>query len=201
MSSRIRVTGAVLAVVALAACNTTVRGTGTQSGVPTGGPPPGPTSESSQPAPSGDPDVTPPPEAAVFEIGETGTVTDESGNPLADITVADAVQTADPPDEFSDPPTNGTFLSATVTVDNIGGDVFTVAPFDFMVRYPGGTRVEYGEGSAGVFGYDNLLDVSEVDAGATITGVIAFDVDPEVAGKQIVYADLSGRVLGAWNVP
>jgi len=201
MASRVQTASLVLALLALTGCNTTLRGTGAQSGVPTGGPPAASAGESSETSPSGGPDTTAPPEAAVFEIGETGTVTDESGNPLADITVAEAVESAEPPDEFSDPPVNGSFLSVTVTIANIGDALFTVAPFDFLVRYPGGTQVEYGDGSAGVFGYDDLLDSVELESGGTITGVVAFDVDPEVDGQQVVYSDLSGRVLGAWNVP
>lgn len=201
MSSRVLAAGLVLALLFLGGCSTALRGTGTLSGVPSGGPSPAATSESGTPETSGGPDATTPPEAAVFEIGETGTVTDEAGNPLADITVANAVAAAEPPDEFSDPPTNGTFLSATVTIANISEGVFAVAPFDFFVRYPGGTIVQYGDGSSGVFGYDNLLDSVELAAGETITGVVVFDVDPGVDGKQIAYSDLSGRVLGAWNVP
>lgn len=201
MSSRILVAALILALMAVAGCNTTLRGTGAQSGVPTGGPSAAPTSASDEPLPSGTPDVTTTPAAAVFEMGETGTVTDESGNPLADITVADSVETAAPPDEFSEPPAKGTFLSATVTVANIGDDIFTIAPFDFLVQYADATQVQYGDGSTGVFGYDNLLETVDLDAGETITGVIVFDVDPEATAKQIVYSDLSGRVLGAWNVP
>lgn len=202
MSSRARSAGTVLALLALVGCNTTVSGSGAQFGVPTGGPAPVPTT--SQPADataSGSPDATPLPEVTILEMGQTGTVTDEAGNPLADITVANSVQTADPPDEFSEPPMNGSFLSATVTVANIGDGLFTVAPFDFLVRYPGGTRVQFGDGSAGVFGYDDLLDLVDLDAGETVTGTIAFDVDSAVDGKQIVYSDLSGQVLGAWTVP
>lgn len=201
MSSRVLAAGFVLALSFVGGCNTTLDGTGALSGVPTGGPSPTPTGESGAPQSSGAPDGTTPPEAAVFEIGETGTVTDEEGDPLADITVADAVASAQPPDEFSDPPVNGTFLSATVTIDNIGDGVFAVAPFDFLVRYPDDTSVQYGEGSSGVFGYDGLLESVGLAAGETITGLVVFDVDPAIAGKQIVYSDLSGRVLGAWNVP
>ncbi|MBA2552464.1 MAG: DUF4352 domain-containing protein [Geodermatophilaceae bacterium] len=211
MSSRVLAGAIVLALLAVAGCNTTVAGSGTLSGVPPGGPStatvtsgsgePAPTSGSGEPAPTTDPDETSPPPAAVFELGETGTVTDQSGNPLADITVSAAVETAQPPDEFSDPPENGTFLSATVTIANLGEDVFTAAPFDFLVRYPDGTQATYGEGSSGVFGYDNLLELVDLNAGETATGVVVFDVDPAVNGRQIVYSDLSGRVLGAWNVP
>lgn len=202
MSSRVMAAAAVLALLTVAGCNTAVTGSGALSGVPPGGPSTEPpTGGSSGPAPTSGPGETSPPPAAVFEIGETGTVTDQSGNPLADITVAAAVQTTSPPDEFSDPPANGAFLSATVTIANIGAGVFTAAPFDFLVRYPDGTQVEYGEGSSGVFGYDNLLEIVELNAGETATGIVAFDVDPAVTGQQIVYSDLSGRVLGAWNLP
>lgn len=201
MSARILTAALVLALVVLAGCGTSLRGSGTLSGVPTGGPSPAPTNESGEPTPSDGPQETLPPDVAVFEMGETGTVTDESGTPLADITVANSTQTAAPPDEFSDPPTNGTFLSVTVTVANIGDEVFAVAPLDFQVHYADGTRVAYGEGSSGVFGYDNVLDYAELDAAQTVTGVIAFDVDPAAGGKQILYTDLAGRVLGAWNVP
>lgn len=222
-SGRVLAGTVLLALLGVTGCNTVVGGTGTLSGVPEGGPsplptlsppatdsgPPASTSGPGQPTPTGgpgepgpssEPGQTPPP-AAIFELGETGTVTDESGLPLADITVADARKTPQPPDEFSDPPANGAFLSVTVTIENLGDTPFTVAPFDFMVLYPDGTRVAYGEGSTGVFGYDNLLDLDELGPGETATGLVVFDVDPAVAGTQIVYSDLSGRVLGAWNVP
>ena len=201
MSSRVLAVAVVVAALFLTGCNTTVRGSGALSGVPSGGPSPAPSTPSRAPESSASPDATPAPEVAVFEMGETGTVTDEMGNPLADITVADAVQTPDPPDTFSDPPAAGTFLSVTVTVATFGEDVFTVAPLDFLVRYPDETMIQYGEGSTGAFGYDNLLNLTDVEPGETITGVVVFDVDPAVSGKQVVYSDLAGRVLGAWNVP
>ncbi len=200
MSARLLTAALALGVAVLAGCNTSLPGTGALSGVPTGGPP-APTSGSGTPTPSGGPQEPLPPEVAVFDIGETGTVTDELGNPLADITLADAAQTAQPPDEFSDPPENGTFLSVTVTVANIGGEVFTVAPLDFVVHYADGTRVEYGAGSSGVFGYDDMLESNDLEPAQTVSGVVAFDVDPAAAGKQILYTGLAGRVLGAWNVP
>lgn len=199
MSSRVLAAWLVLVLVTLTGCNTMVDGAGALSGVPTEGPPPASTSETGEPESSGNPDPEPP--AAIFDIGETGTATDESGSPLADITVAEAMETAEPPDEFSDPPANGTFLSVTVTIANIGDEVFAVAPFDFLVRYPDGDMVRYGDGSSGVFGYDDPLDVVDLAPGETITGTVVFDVDPDVDGQQIVYSDLSGRVLGAWNVP
>ena len=191
---------ALLAVLVLPACNTVVSGNGALSGVPTGGP-------TMTGAADGDGTTSPPadgtgaePEVSVFQLGMTGTVTDEVGQPLADITVAEATETTDPPDEFSDPP-QGTFLSATVTVVNIGTEVFSVAPFDFLVRYPDGSRIEYGDGSSGVFGYDDILDTADLNPGETLTGTVVFDVDPDVDGQQIVYTDLDGRALGAWMVP
>ncbi len=198
MMRRARLVVAGVALLTVAGCNTVVTGSGAQSGVPTGGPPVM-TSE----APTSDP--VPPtsslPEPAVFQMGETGTVTDDQGLPLADITVADAVLSPDAPDEFSEPAQRGGFLSATVTVANLGVDTFTVAPFDFLVRYPGGTRVEYGDGSPGVFGFDDPLESVDVAPGESASGVIAFDVDLTVTGQQIVYTDLDDRILGAWVVP
>ena len=195
MRSRIAVAGVLLGVLAMSACNTVVTGSGALTGTPTGGPRP--------PATSGAQSSTPPtdgPAASVFQLGQTGTVTDENGAPLVDITVADVVKTSDPPDEFSDPP-QGVFLSATVTVTNIGEKVFSVAPFDFVVGYPDDSRIRYGDGSKGAFGYDNILPTTNVGPGETLVGEVVFDVDPDVAGARILYLDLSGRALGAWMVP
>lgn len=198
MVRRARLVAAAMVLLALAGCNTMVTGNGAQSGVPTGGPP---VVTSEEPTSGGPSPTTTLPEPAIFQMGETGTVTDDQGLPLADITVADAVLSPDAPDEFSEPAQRGGFLSATVTVLNLGVDTFTIAPFDFLVRYPGGTRVEYGDGSPGVFGFDDPLESVNVEPGESATGVVAFDVDLEIIGQQIVYTDLDGRILGAWVVP
>ncbi|MGI8532952.1 MAG: DUF4352 domain-containing protein [Geodermatophilaceae bacterium] len=195
MRSRIAVAGVLLGVLAVSACNTVVAGSGVLTGTPAGGPSPAATSGAQSSTPPTDA-----PTASAFQLGQTGTVTDENGAPLADITVADAVQTTDPPDEFSDPP-QGVFLSATVTLTNIGEKVFSVAPFDFVVGFPDGSRIQYGDGSKGAFGYDNILPTTDLGPGETLVGEVVFDVDPDVAGPQILYLDLSGRALGAWMVP
>lgn len=189
----------LLAVLAITGCNTVVTGRGAQSGVPTGGPSPATaTATTTSSAPSGD---DPGAEPAVFELGDTGTVSDSTGAPLADVTVSAAALSMTPPDEFSDPPDNGAFLAATVTIDNIGDSTFPVAPLDFEVRYPDGTQIRYGTGSTGVFGFDEPLGVFDLAAGDAVTGVVAFDVDPALTGARIAYLDLSGRVLGVWLVP
>lgn len=189
-------TAALLAVLLVTGCDTVVTGRGAQLGVPTGGPPPSSTST----APS-EPTSDPVPEPAVFQLGETGTVTDATGVPLADVTVLNAVLSTTPPDEFSEPPRNGGFLAVTVTITNLGEATFPVAPLDFEVRYPGGTRIGYGTGSPGVFGFDEPLGVLDLAARGSVTGVVAFDVDPSVSGQVIAYLDLTGRVLGTWLVP
>jgi len=189
----------LLAVLAITGCNTVVTGRGAQSGVPTGGPSPATaTATTTSSAPSGD---DPGAEPAVFELGDTGTVSDSTGAPLADVTVSAAALSMTPPDEFSDPPDNGAFLAATVTIENIGDSTFPVAPLDFEVRYPDGTQIRYGTGSTGVFGFDEPLGVFDLAAGDAVTGVVAFDVDPALTGARIAYLDLSGRVLGVWLVP
>lgn len=189
---------ALAAVLVISACNIEVTGRGAQSGVPTGGPPV-PTTEAS--ATGSAPDPTDEVEPAVFRLGDTGTVTDAEGEPLADVTVTAAELTLVPPDEFSDPPVNGGFLAATVTIVNLGESAFAVAPLDFEVRYPTGTRIAYGTGSTGVFGFDDPLGVLQLAAGESVTGIVAFDVDPDVTGQRIAYLDLAGRVLGAWLIP
>lgn len=193
---------AVATAVLITGCNVVVTGRGAQSGVPSGGPSSTAAAPDPSTAPSGtDPTASEEPAAAVFELGQTGTVTDGSGAPLADVTVSAAVLTTVPPDEFSDAASNGGFLAATVTIANIGGGTFPVAPLDFEVRYPDGTRVAYGAGSSGVFGFDDPLGILDLAAGETVSGVVAFDVDPAVAGQQVAYLDLNGQVLGTWQVP
>lgn len=194
----------LLAVLLVTGCNTVVTGRGAQSGVPAGGPSPATatatvtsTATTTSSVPSGDPGAEP----AVFELGDTGTVSDSTGAPLADVTVSAATLSMTPPDEFSDPPDNGAFLAATVTIDNVGDSTFPVAPLDFEVRYPDGTQIRYGTGSTGVFGFDEPLGALNLAAGDAVTGVVAFDVDPALTGARIAYLDLSGRVLGVWLVP
>lgn len=187
----------LLAVLLVTGCNTVVTGRGAQSGVPSGGPPPATSVETTTPAVPGEAEAEP----AVFELGETGTVTDSAGVPLADVTVTAAALSTTPPDEFSDPPDNGAFLAATVTIDNIGDSPFPVAPLDFEARYPDGTQIRYGTGSTGVFGFDDPLGVLDLAAGDSVTGIVAFDVDPALTEARIAYLDLTGRVLGVWLVP
>lgn len=188
-----RMAAAALCAFVLTGCNTVVDGRGVQAGVPTGGPP-----VTSSTAPSRTSAPTSAPSTAVFELGQTGTVTDTEGQPVADITVADATTADQVPDGLGQAPTRGQYLSATITVDNLGVDPFPVAPLDFLARYPGGTRIAFGDGSPGLFAFDDLLDTVTLAPGESISGVIVFDVDPDVADVQIVYTDLAGRVLGAW---
>lgn len=199
MSGRLTAAVALVAVLLVTGCNTVITGRGAQAGVPAGGP-----SAMTSSAPSTSAGPTPSAaevEPAVFDLGETGTVTDASGTALADVTVSDAALSLTPPDEFSEPPNSGAFLSATVTIENLGEDAFPVAPLDFEVRYPGGESISYGTGSPGVFGFDDPLGVFDLAVGESVTGVVAFDVDPAVTGQQIAYLDLTGRVLGLWIVP
>ncbi|MBA3523619.1 MAG: DUF4352 domain-containing protein [Geodermatophilaceae bacterium] len=188
-----RVAGAALCALVLTGCNTALDGRGMQAGVPTGGPPPVSTTP-----PSSSPGVEAGPSTAVFSLGQTGTVTGPDGTPLADITVDEAMTAEQAPNGLGQAPTRGQYLSATVTVDNLGDESFAVAPLDFLARYPGGTRIAYGDGSPGLFAFNDLLDTVALAAGESVTGVIVFDVDPAVTDVQIVYTDLAGRILGAW---
>ncbi len=199
MRGPLAVIAGLLAVLMVTGCGTVLTGRGAQSGVPAGGPSSATAGETTAPSspPTGEPEAEP----AVFDLGETGTVTDSTGAPLADVTVSAAALSTTPPDEFSDPPDSGAFLAATVTIDNIGDSAFPVAPLDFEVRYPEGTRIQYGTGSTGVFGFDPPLGVLDLAAGDSVTGVVAFDVDPALTGGRIAYLDLTGRVLGVWLVP
>lgn len=210
---------ALLGVLVLPACATTTAGSGTPLGAGSG-----PTTDTTEPTETEDTESSeptetedtesseptetedtegsePPAGVAVFAMGETGVVSDEDGNPLAEITVSDPTAADAAPDEFSDPPENGAFLQVTTTITNIGPELFSAAPFDFLVRYEDGTRVEYGDGSSGIYGYDGILDFVDLNPDETITGIVVFDVDPAVTGGEIVYVDISSRVLGAWTLP
>lgn len=189
-----RASAAVLCALVLTGCNTVLDGRGVQAGVPTGGPPP-PVPTSAPASTSGPPAG---PSTAIFALGQTGTVTGPGGVPLADITVLDATTAEQVPDGLGQAPTRGSYLSATVTIENLGEQSFAVAPLDFLARYPGGTRIAYGDGSPGLFAFTGLLDTVALPAGDTVTGLVVFDVDPAVTDVQIVYTDLAGRILGAW---
>lgn len=207
---------ALLGVLVLPACATTTPGSGTPLGAGSS-----PTTDTTEPTETEDTETSeptetetseptetedtgtaePPSGVAIFAMGETGVVNDEDGNPLAEITVSDPIAEDAAPDEFSDPPENGAFLRVTTTITNIGPELFSAAPFDFLVRYEDGTRIEYGDGSSGIYGYDGILDFVDLNPDETITGIVVFDVDPAATGGEIVYVDISSRVLGAWTLP
>lgn len=58
-----------------------------------------------------------------FQLGDGGTYS-EDGKPVGSITVEAATTTADAPDEYSDPPANGIFLTVTVVATALDGQLY-----------------------------------------------------------------------------
>lgn len=130
----------------------------------------------------------------LFVLGEGGTYS-EDGEPVGTITVETAETLAAAPDEYSDPPVNGVFLTVSVVATALDANLYDVNPWDFYVRDTNGNRWDLGSGN----GYyrDDGLDATTLNGGETVRGTISFDVPPEAT--QLVYAPMQ-RAIGVWDL-
>jgi hypothetical protein len=131
-----------------------------------------------------------------FALGETAEIT-QDGKVAGTITVSDPKATQKAPNEYSQPPAKGWFVTLTVTARATGSGTFDVNPFDFYVRGPDGQHYGYGEGNAVMAGGDGGLDAATLNPGETVKGTVTFDV-PDQHGV-LVYAPGLGRALGSWT--
>lgn len=131
-----------------------------------------------------------------FAAGEPGTYS-ENGTSIGTVTVESYTETTEAPDEYTDPPQNGTFLTVTITATAEAGQLFDVNPFDFHARADDGTRYDAGSGNAIFVNSDAALHALTLNGGETVKGTVTFDVPADVT--QVVYAP-GFRTLGVWEL-
>lgn len=182
--------GAVLTVVVLGAFASSCSATGTVATLASKAP-----QTSAQAVPPSPTPISHGETAA--NMGDSLTVTVD-GAQVGEITVSAPTTTSTAPDEFSDAPKNGYYLTVTV-VAKANADTtqtFSVNPFDFYVRTADGTHIGMDAGNALGAGGDDQLHAVELNPGETIKGTLTLDV-PSVHG-QLVYSPFD-RAVGSWT--
>lgn len=152
-----------------------------------------------KPAPKPKPEPEPEPEPTndgpmVFALGEAGSYS-EDGVDIGSITAESFETSTEAPDEYSEPPVNGQYLTVAVVATALDGQLYDVNPFDFYVRDDDGNRWDQTSGNAFYAAGDNDLSAVTLNGGETVRGTISFDVPPEAT--ELVYAP-GLRALGVW---
>lgn len=111
------------------------------------------------------------------------------------VAVTDATVRTSPSDpEFSEPPVNGAFLTATVNIQAI--QAVEVADISWFVRTETGQRYEVGDGNAWMETRDDSLAWAPLNAGEQITGTLTFDVP--IGTVELAYAPQGGPAVAVW---
>jgi hypothetical protein len=145
--------------------------------------------------PEPEPTEAPTPEVTNMAVGETVTVTTVDSELLVQLVGTKTSST--PPDEYTEPPTNGLWLGILIQYACAKGSC-DYNPYDFVLRGPDGAEYDTA------FVYDDPtfepeLQSGTLNAGVPAKGYIVYDVKP--GNYSLEYrANIFDGQAASWNV-